>query len=237
MWTFHAIQSLIHNTSAFAIRCMIMLTQSGTMMPKKLSGSPMNTDHIQSLLSELSEQEQQQFEDILEQLKSVNGDMSQLSAEHQQMLTALAADHRVSEGETSAAESDLTAVTTTAEASDEDDTVTTSTVAEVPDRSPTDTPFGQYVVERIKTLCEGGSSMSDAVRYAFHNKYLPPSLREEVICKDILQRYQTDILTLADSFKSLESAHLADAKLLVGFAWFAVVYDCYQYVEAYGDLN
>lgn len=197
----------------------------------------MNTDHIQSLISELSVQEQQQFEEILDQLKSFNGDMSQLSTEHQQMLTQLAADHRVTEEETSSTDCSSTAVTATAEVSDKDDNVAARNVAEAPDRSPTVTPFGQYVVERIKTLCEGGSSMSDAVRYAFHNKYLPPSLREEVICKDILQRYQTDILTLADSFKSLESAQLADAKLLVGFAWFAVVYDCYQYVEAYGDLN
>ena len=116
------------------------------------------------------------------------------------------------------------------------DTQATPPVAEVPDHSPTDTPFGQYVIEHIKTLCEGGSSLADAVRYAFHNKYLPYPLRQDEVCKDILQRYQADILALADSFKSLESAHLADAKLLVGFAWFAVVYDCYQYVEAYGEL-
>ena len=197
----------------------------------------MNTDHIQALLSELTEQEQQQFEQLLEQLKSVNGDLTQLSSEHQQMLATLAESHMVADETEEQTQPDSVPVDVTATADDSEQVVSQSAPTELPDRSPTDTPFGQYVVDQIKTLCEGGSSMADAVRYAFHNKYLPPALREEVICKDILQRYQTDILTLADSFKSLESAHLADAKLLVGFAWFAVVYDCYQYIEAYGELS
>lgn len=200
----------------------------------------MSTDHIQTLLSELTEQEQQQFEQLLDELKLVKGDMTQLSPEHQQMLAELAASH-YEDDESQASEIDNTEVpldvTATDTASTDEEITPTPAPAEVPDHSPTDTPFGQYVVDHIKTLTEGGSSMADAVRYAFHNKYLPPSLREEVICKDVLQRYQADILTLADSFKSLESAHLADAKLLVGFAWFAVVYDCYQYIEAYGDLS
>ena len=200
----------------------------------------MSTEHIQTLLSELTEQEHQQFEQLLEELKHVKGDMSQLSAEHQQMLANLAATHmetdEIQESVSSTNTEAPVDVTATDTASTDEDIIAAPAPTEVPDHSPTDTPFGQYVVDHIKTLTEGGSSMADAVRYAFHNKYLPPSLREEVICKDVLQRYQADILTLADSFKSLESAHLADAKLLVGFAWFAVVYDCYQYIEAYGDL-
>ena len=200
----------------------------------------MNTEHIQTLLSELTEQEQQQFEQLLEELKCVNGDMSQLSAEYQLMLADLAATHMKTDETQMPVLSDNVEVpvdvTATDTASIDEDIIAAPAPTEVPDYSPTDTPFGQYVVDHIKALTEGGSSMADAVRYAFHNKYLPPSLREEMVCKDILQRYQADILTLADSFKSLESAHLADAKLLVGFAWFAVVYDCYQYIEAYGDL-
>ncbi len=192
----------------------------------------MESDQIRALLAELSTAEQQQFEQLLTELKSVNGDISQLSQSHQDLLRELAAKHQpviTAQDDDIQHSEQLTATEVT-----EEEPLTP--VAELPEHSPTDTPFGQYVIEQVKTLCEGGSSLADAVRYAYHNKYLPYQLRQDEVCKEVLQRYQADILSLADSFKSLESAHLADAKLLVGFAWFAVIYDCYQHIEAYGDL-
>lgn len=199
----------------------------------------MESDQIQALLAELSTQEQQQFEQLLDELKTVKGDLTQLSAEHQNLLADLANRHMpiTAEDDSGSIETGPGESLITATEHSTTDAQVTPTVAEVPEHSPTDTPFGQYVLEQIKTLCEGGSSLADAVRYAFHNKYLPYPLRQDEVCKEILQRYQADILALADSFKSLESAHLADAKLLVGFAWFAVVYDCYQHIEAYGELS
>ena len=194
----------------------------------------MEADQIQALLAELSTEEQQQFEQLLDELKTVKGDLTRLSNDNQSLLAGLAERHMPKAAEVSDSATEQMPVTATEHSVA--DTQDAPAVTELPDRSPTDSPFGQYVIEHIKSLCEGGSSLADAVRYAFHNKYLPYPLRQDDVCKEVLQRYQADILSLADSFKSLESAHLADAKLLVGFAWFAVVYDCYQYVEAYGEL-
>ena len=201
-------------------------------------GDGMESDQINALLAELSEQEQAQFKQLLIELSNSKGDLSALSEEHQLMLATLANKHQPVTEPAIADQADTSSKTQSVTATDQETSEPSlKPVAELAEHSPTDTPFGQYVIEHVKTLCEGGSSLADAVRYAYHNKYLPFQLRDDAVCKDVLQRYQADILTLADSFKSLESAHLADAKLLVGFAWFAVIYDCYQYIEAYGELN
>ena len=197
----------------------------------------MESDQIQALLAELSTDEQQEFEQLLLELKSVKGDLSQLSEEYQLTLTKLAQKHMPQPEEPKEAVDEVRVASESITATEIiDDSNNAVFAAAIPETSPIETPFGQYVIEQLKTLCEGGSSLADAVRYAFHNKYLPYHLREELVCKDILQRYQADILTIADSFKELESAHHADAKLLVGFAWFGVVFDCYQYIETYGEL-
>lgn len=197
----------------------------------------MDSDTISALLASLSEAEQAEFVTLLEHLKTVGGDIEKLSDEDKSKLQSLAARHNSdnqNDVENVQAEPESLTATPSKEAVYHE---AESAKGEVPDSSPTQTLFGQYVISQVRTLCEGGSSLSDAIRYAYHNKYLPVSLREEVVCKDVLQRYQSDILDLAHSFRSLESAHLADAKLLVGFAWFAVIYDCYQYIEAYGELE
>jgi hypothetical protein len=195
--------------------------------------SYMDPVKMQQLLAELSAEEQEIFAQILANLSAVNGDISQLSSSDQEQLGKLVKKHHDQEPQQPESHSDSTPTATETPVPDELDTV----APEAPDESPTQSDFGQYVVDHIKVLCEGGSSLSDAVRYAYHNKYLPVTLRDEQVCKEVLQRYQGDILQLAHSFRQLESAHLADAKLLVGFAWFAVVYECYQYIEAYGDLH
>lgn len=79
--------------------------------------------------------------------------------------------------------------------------------------------------------------MADAVRYSFHNKYIPVTLRDESICQQIYQRHQIEINDLTASIQSVNQAQQKEAKVLVGLAWFAMLYQCYQYVEAYGDLH
>lgn len=190
----------------------------------------MDNAHIQQLLAELSPEEQQDFQTLLDDLVAVGGDINKLPASDKARLASLASRHQQQpEQESAASPEELTA----SEVVDE----VAATAVDAPEQSPIQSDFGQYVVDQVKTLCEGGSSLADAIRYAYHNKYLPVALRDDQVCKDLLQRYQQDILDLAHSFKSLESAHLADAKLLVGFAWFAMIFQCYQYVEAYGELH
>ena len=196
----------------------------------------MSNDRAASLLELLSDEQRQAYEQLLAELSSHGGDLTKLSSKDQQTLADLT---RAMTPENSDIDNTDDAVLEsaselTAEIS-EDEVVPSPKV--VPEMSPTTTPFGLYVVDQLKVLCDGGSSLADAVRYGFHNKYLPVSLRDPIICQQIYQRYELEIDDITNSLQSVNREQAKEAHVLVGLAWFSTLYQCYQYVEAYGDLH
>ena len=193
----------------------------------------MQNERIEILLQQLSSQQRKDYERLLTELSAHGGDLSKLSSADQETLATLSAamnpETEITETETTEPDSELTAEVSR----DEDVAIPGS----APTISPTTTPFGMYVYEQLQLLCEGGSTMADAVRYGFHNKYLPVGLRDAQVCQQIYQRHRLEIDELTASIQSVNKEQPKETHVIVGLAWFTMLYQCYQYVEAYGDLH
>jgi hypothetical protein len=183
----------------------------------------------QSLLSELSETERPIFEDLLIRIEQLNGDLSALSEEDKAKLSELVTSHNVSQNkidlnsyiEPSAAETSVPQISSFTNISDI--------------KRPTETEFGAYLLDNInESLCQGGASTADAIRYAFHNKWMPDNLKNRDICEDLYYRYLDDI---EQANKSIQGNQVnKDTVVAVGLAWFTTLYLCYQVVEAEGEI-
>jgi hypothetical protein len=101
-----------------------------------------------------------------------------------------------------------------------------------------DTAFGKYVLETINNeLCKGGAGTSDAISYAFHNKWMPANLKNRDICEEIYYRFYDDIEKSSESIQQqIPSGEEMDTVLAVGLTWFTTLYQFYQLVEAKGDI-
>ena len=194
----------------------------------------MQADRIADLLAQLSPEQRQDYERLLQELSQNGGDISQLTPAEQQLLAELSAAMQPTAEASKVVDSEPDVAEQTANVTQPEETQVTRPA---PQYSPSATPFGMYVVEQLKVLCEGGSSLADAVRYAFHNKYLPVALRDDMACGQIYQRHRLEIDDLTASLQAVNEAQPKEARVLVGLAWFSILYQCYQYVEAYGDLH
>ena len=101
-----------------------------------------------------------------------------------------------------------------------------------------DTEFGAYMIDHInESLCQGGASTADAIRYAFHNRWMPEKLKNRDICEDLFYRYYDDIEAANKGIQDNSPSHANnDTVVAVGLAWFTNLYRCYQLVEAEGDI-
>ena len=190
----------------------------------------MQAERIAALLKLLTPEQRQEYEQLLSELTTHGGDLSKLSAIDQQTLADLT--HQMNPDIQQESIPDSVAHT-----ADVSDVELAGSVASVPSISPTTTPFGQYVAEQLATLTEGGSSLADAVRYSFHNKYLPVGLKDQIVSLQVYQRYQLEIDEITAKMQAVNQEQPKEARVLVGLAWFSMLYQCYQYVEAYGDLH
>jgi len=194
----------------------------------------METERIASLLEQLSPEQRQDYERLLVLLSEHGGELTKLSAQDQATLASLSAamnpqQHHAPTVDNSEEVADHTADVVESERLE--------TPLKVPELSPTSTPFGLYVVEQLQILCEGGSSLADAVRYAYHNKYLPVALKDTNACNQVYQRYILEIDELTENLQAVKTVQEKEVQVLVGLAYFSILFQCYQYVEAYGDLH
>ena len=186
----------------------------------------------QSLISELSESEKQIFEKLLTRVQELKGDMSQLSPEEQSQLSQLMSTHHSEED----AKTQLEFDTVSAAETSEKQTSIVSNVSEV--LRPMETEFGAYLIDAInESLCQGGASTADAIRYAFHNKWMPDKLKNRDICEDLYYRFIDDIELANQGIGEQSTSHSNnDTVVAVGLAWFTNLYRCYQLVEAEGEI-
>ncbi|NNJ73348.1 MAG: hypothetical protein HKP09_09210 [Enterobacterales bacterium] len=194
----------------------------------------METERIASLLEQLSPEQRRDYERLLSLLSEHGGDLTKLSAQDQETLANLSAAMNPQQDHTSTVVSSDEVADHTADVAQTD---RDETLLKVPELSPTSTPFGLYVVEQLKILCDGGSSLADAVRYAYHNKYLPVALKDSNACNQIYQRYILEIDELTENLQAVKTVQAKEVQVLVGLAYFSILFQCYQYVEAYGDLH
>ena len=193
----------------------------------------MDNTFYQSLIAELSERERPVFENLLARLVELKGNLEALSADEQSMLAELVAKHNVSA--TSTVQNEQFDVLSAAETDTHQAAIISNVTEEL---RPMETEFGAYVIDNINEhLCTGGASTADAVRYAFHNRWMPENLKNRDICETLYYRYIDDI-DLANHNLKQQSPTQAnnDIVVAVGLAWFTNLYRCYQLVEAEGEI-
>jgi hypothetical protein len=200
-------------------------------------------DNLSTLINSMSEQDKALFESLMQALKDANGELSDLSAEHQQALSQLAQKYnpelQASQAQRAASEQYSQAVA---------DFETTAAVTEAPvepvvheydDKIKVlDSAFGQLVISIVdEALCQGGASRADAIRYAFYNKFLPEKLKNRDYCETLYYRYDDEIqAALGKIEQQTKSKPSQDPLLAIGLAWFSFIYQAYQEIEAKGDL-
>ncbi|MCP3674402.1 MAG: hypothetical protein GY829_08020 [Gammaproteobacteria bacterium] len=191
----------------------------------------MDKNLYQSLLSDLSESERLTFESLLSKLELVNGDIKALSEEEQLQLAELASAHADNRNDHYIQSENISAAETS-----EKQTATISKVSET--MRPMETEFGAYMIDNInESLCQGGASTTDAIRYAFHNRWMPDKLKNRDICEDLFYRYYDDIEAANKGIQENSPSNANnDTVVAVGLAWFTNLYRCYQLVEAEGDI-
>jgi len=203
------------------------------------------TEH--PLIEHLSEHDKIIFKDLLSKVQQYNGDFSQLTDEENDQLAGLVAQHNssidmpteeprelpeeITENMPSKESDDYSAAEL-----DETDYAKVTSVSEM--INPSTNEFAVYVLGIINdSLCHGGASREDAVRYAFHNKWLPDELKNRDKCEEVFYRYIDDIELLNINIdQQIQSNASKDAIVAVGLAWFTTLYQCYQLVEANGEL-
>ena len=193
----------------------------------------MQNTFYQSLIAELSEQERPIFENLLARLVELNGNLEELTADEQSMLAELVTKHNVST--TSEIHNNQTTELSAAESSHLETSIVSKVTEEL---RPMETEFGAYVIDNINEhLCQGGASTADAVRYAFHNRWMPENLKNRDICETLYYRYIDDIDSANHSLKQQSPTQANnDIVVAVGLAWFTNLYRCYQLVEAEGEV-
>jgi len=198
----------------------------------------MENTFYQSLIAQLSESEQPIFEQLLLRLEQLDGNLELLSEEEQAKLAELVAHHNTSNAANNP-DSELTP--------DVDNELSASVVVEpqpgvifdvTTEKNPATTEFGAYLLDSInESLCQGGASTADAIRYAFHNRWMPETLKNRDICEDLYYRYFDDIDKANKSIQQHSPSHANnDTVVAVGLAWFTTLYLCYQFVEAEGEI-
>lgn len=191
----------------------------------------MENTFYQSLIAELSDSDRQIFEELLARVEALDGNLQQLSADDQAKLSELVAKHNSSLAEQASETETLSAAETP-----EQINVSVADITEIP--NPATSEFGAFLLANIdEHLCQGGASTADAIRYAFHNRWMPEKLKNRDICEDLYYRYIDDIEKANEKIQKHSASHASnDAVVAVGLTWFTTLYLCYQFVEAEGDI-
>ncbi|RLA05704.1 MAG: hypothetical protein DRQ47_00445 [Gammaproteobacteria bacterium] len=194
----------------------------------------MDNDFFQSLIAELSEAERPIFEQLLAKVKSLDGNIENLSADDQAQLAELVARHNQSSAPNihqQVMDDEFSAAVTS-----DVDTAKISKVTDI--QRPSETEFGAYLLDCVnQSLCHGGASTADAIRYAFHNRWMPETLKNRDLCEELYYRYQDDIEQANQNINQHASSEAnQDPIVAVGLAWFTNLYLCYQLVEAEGEI-
>ena len=192
----------------------------------------MDSTLLQSLMAELSETERSTFENLLSRLEELDGNLQDLTEDERAQLAQLSSSHSVSQPDNDTEDFD----TLSAAVTSEHQTANISSVSET-DR-PTDTEFGVYIIDSVnESLCQGGASTADAIRYAFHNRWMPEKLKNRDVCEDLYYRFYEDIEQANKQIQQHSPSNANnDTVVAVGLAWFTYLYQCYQLVEAEGDI-
>jgi len=187
-----------------------------------------------ALVASLSESEKEIFQQLLLRLTALNGKIADLTDTEKEQLAELSKKHQ---GDFTKVVSELDFSNKQHISADVSSVVNTAQISSVEDFKKT-TEFGTYVLETINhSLCEGGAGTADAIRYAFHNKWMPTNLKNRDICEALFYRYYDDIEEVGQNIQQqVTSNSNVDAVVAVGLAWFTTLYQIYQRVEAEGDI-
>jgi len=196
----------------------------------------MNSTSDQTLIASFSDDEKEIFQNLLSRLTELKGNIEDLSPTEKQQLLELAKNHQdaLSESGFDFLSQDFENVS--ADVSSAAETVSVSDIKEFAETIESE--FANYVLENInESLCQGGASTADAIRYAFHNKWLPENLKNRDICEELFYRFYDDIEKLNENIQQhASSSDNMDTVVAIGLAWFTIVFQLYHLVETEGDV-
>jgi len=199
----------------------------------------MSEDTLNPLIELLCDEDKIAFKDLLAKIKQYKGDFSLLTEQENIQLAELVAKYHIEEEQVNEVVESSAQFESEAFSAAEIDETNYSKVSPVAEMdNPGTNEFAVYVLGIINdSLCHGGASREDAVRYAFHNKWLPDELKDRDKCEEVFYRYIDDIEIMNQNIdQHTKSSASQDAILAVGLAWFATLYQCYQLVEANGEV-
>ena len=190
----------------------------------------------QSLIDNLSAVERKTFEQLLARLEDLDGNIQDLSDDEKAELEQLVKNYNVASPESDMETFNVDEESLSANVSSDEIKVNNLSIPE--SLAPMESEFAVYLIDTInESLCQGGASTADAIRYAFHNKWMPEKLKNRDICEELYYRFVDDIEEANQAIKQHSKTQASnDALVAVGLAWFTTLYQCYQLVEAVGDI-
>lgn len=189
----------------------------------------------QNLLALLTQDEQAAVTGVLQKLKNRANNVEQLDPEDKVLLANLArkyADELQAEAVEPEPEETTPADTAHHGSGNMHKTLVSSAFMQ--------TAFAAFMREQLELFwCSSGASLTDAIRHAFANKWLPDELKLDLPCERIYGQYQRDI-DAANAFRLAvqnDAIIAKDKRMAVGLAWFSYLYRMQQLLEQDVDLN
>ena len=156
---------------------------------------------LNEMLKLLSDEDKKAFVQLSEKLQSIDGDISRLSKEEQELIRLMEKKYGDKINQTHQA-------FTSSEESIE----------------ILDVPFAQHVRQILaRDLGEQFPEEEAAVQFVFENKWLPVDCQDESLVQDLFQRFEQDICE-ANQWREEMVGIESDKKMAVGLAWFMVIF-------------
>lgn len=160
------------------------------------------SDQLQAMLSVLSEQDRETFEQLAEKVKQVAGDLSQLSPADLALIETMEAKYQ-----------------------EQIQQAHQESGREVVRPDILFTEFADFVRRRLQDeFGHLGDGHADLVKQAFEQKWLPMDFKDDSIALEIYSDFEEDIQKICHFSEIGEAAKDKEPKVLLGLAWFMVIY-------------
>ena len=160
---------------------------------------------LNEMLKLLSDEDKIIFEQLSEKLKTIGGDLSQLSDEEKRLIQDMESKYGEQINQTHDNFQDQ---------SDELDILSL--------------PFAQHVRQVLaRDLGEQFPEEAQAIQFAFENKWIPVDCQDESMALEIYERFEQDI-NEANQWREDMVGVNSDKKMAVGLAWFMVIFKLHE---------
>jgi len=162
-------------------------------------------DLLQNMMAQLSDEDRLIFEKLSDKLNKAEGDISKLTQDDLSLIKQMENKY-----------------------SDKLSKFEMHTSSESKEIELIESGFGSYVRQVLaKELNRQYPNEEDAVNFAFTNKWIPQSFKEQEFAEKLFQDFEQDICE-ANQWREEVIGASADKQMAVGMAWFMVIYQLQQ---------